>query len=220
MTTEPHLPAVSRRWARKDVVDAAVAITAANGLAAVSISAVADALGVRRPSLYHHMPGGVEELRTAVVERIAQIVRAEPDDEPSVHWVWEGLERSLRDIDKMARRYPGVVQHILTAGRDEPLSLEGAAVAVDLLVGSELRVSAPEAYLILHSFVTGWAYAQRPSVEAATAQGYDRLAQVLKEADALDGEHILLVGLRVLLSGLLAAAPEPPPPAPGAAPSE
>ncbi|MCW2622960.1 MAG: hypothetical protein JWL64_2562 [Frankiales bacterium] len=218
MTTEGPISSAPRRWARQDVIDAAVTITAAHGLAAVSISAVADALGVRRPSIYHHMPGGVEELRTAVVARIAEMVRAEPDDEPSPHRVWEGLERSLRDIDKMARRYPGVVQHILTTGRDEPLSLEGAAAAVDLLVGSELRISTPEAYLILHAFVTGWAYAQRPSADAATAQGFGRLGQVLKDADALDGEHILLVGLRVLLSGLLSREPDQPPPTSRSAP--
>lgn len=209
MAVPPGATAPSKRLSRSDVVRAGVEITATEGLDAVSIRAVADKLGVQRPTLYHHMPGGLDELRTAIVECIADTVREEPDDEPSAHWVWAGLERSLQDLGKISRRYPGVVQHLLTTGRNERLTMEGAARATDLLLQSDLRTTAPEAYLIIHAYVTGWAYSQRPSPAAAKARGFTELSNVLREGDALDSEHVLLVGLRAVLTGLLANAPQP-----------
>ena len=50
-------------------VAAAEALLMAGGYSAMSLDAVAQAIGIRKPSLYHHFPGGKDELFMAVVER-------------------------------------------------------------------------------------------------------------------------------------------------------
>jgi AcrR family transcriptional regulator len=211
MTVTDERQPASRRFSRADVVDVGVDITGAHGLDALTLSAVADRLGVRRPSLYHHVPGGVQELRTAVVARISARVRQSIDETPAEQSVWGGMAHQLRMLGQISRDYPGVVQYILTSGRDEPVSLDGANEFVRLLLGSELRDTAPEAYLIIHAYVTGWAHARRPSAAAARARGLDPLATALDDGERLDTEHVLFTGLRAVLLGLAASQPAPEP---------
>lgn len=197
-----------RRVTVDDIVAAGVEITAAEGLPAVSVRAVAARLGVRSPSLYHHLPGGLEELRGLVVSRVQELL--EEQDEPSAgSSTWERLEVPLRSVGRATRAYPGVLEHLLTTGRDGPTTLAGSERTVALLLESELADVAPEAYVAIHAYVTGWVFAQRPSSDAATAQGMTSLARVLRDAERLDQETVLLDGLRALIAGLSAGQPDP-----------
>lgn len=54
---------------RDRIVEAADRLLVAGGYKAMSLDAVAQAVGVRKASLYHHFPGGKDELFVAVVER-------------------------------------------------------------------------------------------------------------------------------------------------------
>jgi AcrR family transcriptional regulator len=191
----------ARRVTVDDIVEAGVAITTADGLGAVTVRAVAGRLGVRSPSLYHHLPGGVEELRGLVVERIQAIL--ERDEDPAEGaGTWERLAVPLRSVGRATRSYPGVLEHILTTGKDGPTTLSGSERTVQLLLESELAGLAPEAYVAIHAYVTGWVFAQRPSSDAAKAHGMATLADVLRAAEALDQEQVLLDGLRALIAGL------------------
>src|SRR5207244_13414824 len=49
--------------------EAAEKLLMAGGYGGMSLDAVAQAIGIRKPSLYHHFPGGKNELFIAVVER-------------------------------------------------------------------------------------------------------------------------------------------------------
>jgi AcrR family transcriptional regulator len=186
-----------------DVVRAGVAITAEQGLQALTVRAVAARLGVRSPSLYHHLPGGVEELRSLVVLEIQRILDAE-DPVMEGASTWERLEAPLRAVGRATVSYPGVLEHILTAGRDGPTTLTGSDRTVQLLLESELADMAPEAYVAVHAYVTGWVFAQRPSSIAASDHGLPVLARVLRDAERLDPQQVLLDGLRALLAGLAA----------------
>jgi AcrR family transcriptional regulator len=201
--------AKARRVTVDDIVEAGVAITSAEGLPAVSVRAVAARLGVRSPSLYHHLPGGLDELRGLVVARVQELIEAE-DVVAEDATTWERLEVPLRSVGRTTRSYPGVLEHILTTGRDGPTTLSGSERTVQLLLESELADMAPEAYVAIHAYVTGWVFAQRPSPEAAKDHGMPALASVLRDADELDQEQVLLDGLRALLRGLAQAQqPEP-----------
>ena len=197
----PDAPARVRRVTVDDIVDAGVAITAADGLAAVTVRAVAARLGVRSPSIYHHLPGGLDELRGLVVGRVQQLIDTEPPA-PEGASTWERLEVPLRTVGRVSADYPGVLEHILTTGRDGPTTLSGADRTVALLLESELADVAPEAFVAIHAYVTGWIFAQRPTSEAAQEQGLLSLARVLREAQELDQEKVLLDGLRALIAGL------------------
>ena len=54
---------------RERAVEEADALLVAGGYKAMSLDAVAQAVGIRKASLYHHFPGGKDELFVAVVER-------------------------------------------------------------------------------------------------------------------------------------------------------
>jgi AcrR family transcriptional regulator len=192
----------------EDIVESGVTITAAEGLGAVTVRAVAGRLGVRSPSLYHHLPGGVEELRGLVVERIQAILESE-EAEPEGAGTWDRLEVPLRAVGRATRSYPGVLEYILTAGKDGPTTLSGSDRTVQLLLDSELADLAPEAYVAIHAYVTGWVFAQRPTSAAAQAHGMTSLAAVLRAAEDLDQEQVLLDGLHALLSGLARAQQAP-----------
>ena len=113
---------------RAQVVDAAVAIADAEGLAAVTLARVAAALGVRSPSLYNHVEGrdglirgvaarSTRELATAL--RRAATGRSGADAITAV-------AQAQRDY---ARRYPG--RYAATVAAPAPGDAEHEAAAAD-----------------------------------------------------------------------------------------
>ena len=194
----------------------AVDLTRGNGLSQLTLRSVALALGVQSPSLYHHIPGGLDEVQARVVDHVlAQFEsevqgQAEPDESG-----WPRLERSLRALGTLSREYPGVLQYVLSTGRDRAPALASAEQTVLQLLESELGPMTPAAWLLVHTYVTGWVFAQRPSSGRATAEGFHELSKVLRQAEELDHEKVLFEGLRALLTGLLVSAPGVPGPGPG-----
>jgi AcrR family transcriptional regulator len=190
------------RFSRADVIRAGVEITRERGLSKLSLSAVAERLGVQRPSLYHHLPGGLRELRSGVIESIANVLppdgaAAEPE---ATLAEWE--ERALRRMAEASREFPGVIQYLITNGRNEQLALDETDRLARLMRELDLETSTASAFVIMHAYLTGWICALRPDAEAADAAGMTALADVLRESDKLDREQILMDGFRALLAGL------------------
>lgn len=72
------MPSRDDRLSRERVVDAAAQLADASGIEALSLSAVAQRLGVRTPSLYHHvdgLPGLKRSLRTRGLELLSEELR-------------------------------------------------------------------------------------------------------------------------------------------------
>ncbi|MCU1593329.1 MAG: transcriptional regulator, TetR family [Frankiales bacterium] len=191
----------------EDVVHAGVRLTRSGGLTSLTLRAVALDLGVQSPSLYHHVPGGLDELQALVVDSIMADLGDEQRREESPEMgPWDRLERPLRDLGRLVEDYPGVLQYVLTTGRNRPLSLGGAQQTIEELLQSELGRVTPAAWLLVHTYVTGWAFVQRPSSAAAREHGFDKLGAVLSESEGMDEEKVLFEGLRALLAGLLVSA--------------
>lgn len=190
-----------------EVVHTAVDLTRVHGLAGLTLRAVAQELGVQSPSLYHHIPGGLDELQARVVHTVVTRLEAEVQQQESADETpWQRLERPLRTVGRLAGEYPGVLQYVLSTGRDHPHALASAERTVRQLLESELGPMAPAAWLLVHTYVTGWVFARRPSSTAADANGFLQLGAVLHEAEALDEEKVLFEGLRALLAGLLVSS--------------
>ena len=66
-----QVPQTRRKDTSERALAAAEKLLVRGGYANLSLDGVADALGIRTPSLYHHFPGGKEELVLAVSERNA-----------------------------------------------------------------------------------------------------------------------------------------------------
>jgi AcrR family transcriptional regulator len=196
-----------RRISPDEVVRAGVALTRSAGLPSLTLRAVALELGVQSPSLYHHIPGGLDELQALVVDSIMAALGEEQRREESPEMgPWDRLERPLRDLGRLVEEFPGVLQYVLTTGRNRPLTLGGAQQTIEELLQSELGPVAPAAWLLVHTYVTGWAFAQRPSSASAREHGFDKLGSVLSESEGMDEEKVLFEGLRALLAGLLVSA--------------
>jgi TetR/AcrR family transcriptional regulator, cholesterol catabolism regulator len=71
-----HIQDSSSSAARERVLNVAETLFRERGYAAVSLSDLADALGMRKASLYHHAPGGKEALFVEVMERTLRRYRA------------------------------------------------------------------------------------------------------------------------------------------------
>lgn len=198
-------------FSRADVVAAGVALTAERGLSGLTLNAVAERLGVQRPSLYHHLPGGFEELRTAVIEAISTVEPPADGPQPSgaaTLLAWE--ERALHRMAATMSGFPEVIPYLATQGRNERRPLEESDRLVHLLMSQDLGISPAEAFVIANAYLVGWICAQRQDADAADAAGFPVLAQALRDADALDRERVLLRGFRALLAGLGATLDEPP----------
>jgi AcrR family transcriptional regulator len=192
------------RATRADVIVAGVAIAAQQGFASVTLSAVADRMAVGRTTLYHHFPGGLGEIRSAVVEEIARLLGGDDQGDaagtdPLTGW----QQRTLRQVGRASREYPGVLEYLLTVGRDERYTVAATDVLVTLLQASDLGPMAVEAWAIMHAYITGWVTARRPSAETAERLGFDDLATALREVEKLDPDAVLFDGLQALLSGLM-----------------
>ena len=97
--------------ARERVLAAAEGLFGERGYRGVTLGDVAEELGMRKPSLYHHAPGGKEQLYVEVMEELLERYRAE-------------MEEAL------ARAGPGIREQLKAAARSilsqrPPVSLEG-----------------------------------------------------------------------------------------------
>lgn len=80
---------ISNTEARERVLDAAERLFASKGYASVTLRDIAAEVGIKHTSLYHHVPGGKEELFIEVTERgldhhRAGLIRAINEAEPDV----------------------------------------------------------------------------------------------------------------------------------------
>lgn len=113
------------------VVDAAAAIADRDGLAAVSLAAVAESVGVRSPSLYSHVDG-LDGLRRDLMVRASRLLAEQfavavhnHDDDP--HAALRAIAHAYRSF---AIEHPGLYAALLPAPRAEDDS-EAAAAAFE-----------------------------------------------------------------------------------------
>lgn len=127
-----------------DVVDAAVEVVDRDGLEALTMAAVAQALDVRSPSLYAHV-GGLADLRRQVAlraaGRMADALRSSGGEDGGV----DALRRIIHAYRAFAARHPGLYEAAQSAVRpedDEELYAAlaaAAAPAVAAVAGAGVR---------------------------------------------------------------------------------
>ena len=142
---------------RERAIEQADGLLTQGGYAAMSLEAVAQAIGIRKPSLYHHFPGGKDELFIAVVERrtvldgtlLAQAVAGLPDTFTrlraiAAHFNQVAQTRPYHALNDMAAHLPeqhrGFVQRLI----DERVAAPVRAVIQQGIARGELRRCDPE----------------------------------------------------------------------------
>jgi AcrR family transcriptional regulator len=191
------MPRAETRVTRERLLEAAVALLDEGGFDALTLTAVAAALGVRTPSLYHHVDGlrGLRrELRVHGVERLGDALQRASSG------------RSGRDaLDAVARTY-------VAFGRRQPglyeVTLAGAVGGDERLVTAARRVL--ETVLAV---LRGYGLQDEPALHAtrfvrSALHGFVALEQVGGFAMPLDAETSLAQLVDAVDAGLerLAAA--------------
>ncbi len=108
------MPSPDGRVTRQRVVDAAAQLADAGGADAVTLSAVARAVGVRTPSLYHHVRGldGLKaQLRLRGLETLSEAVRGATSGRAGR----DALDAFGHAYLAFARAHPGLYQVTLAA---------------------------------------------------------------------------------------------------------
>lgn len=187
--------------ARERVLEVAARLFQEHGLARVTMRAVADALGMRQASLYHHAPGGKAQLYREVFERMIAhhragveraITAAGPDLRARLRAVasWYGTERPMNFLRMMTSDVPSL-------GDEEAASLAAPAYAAlmrpirdafgDAAIAGAIEPRDPD--LLAGSFL-----AMLDAVAFAEARAYAAADRVAMAHTMVD---VLLDGLRV-----------------------
>lgn len=210
---------------RARIVAVATAIADRDGIAALSMRAVAAELGVATMSLYRHVPGK-DELVLAMID--AAFAEAVPPTAPPKGWRVQ-LETLARLQWWLARRHPWLA-HVMSMVRpqmvpnamahsdwvmraleESKLDLE-QRVQVAVSLAAHVRAHAldleSERQALLDSGLTvdEWLSSQAAAFAAIVAErGFDQLARMADEpALALDADSMFEFGLARLLDGIAA----------------
>ncbi len=205
---------------RERVLGRAVAIADEQGLAALTMRSLADALGVKPMSLYHHVAG-----KEAILDGIVDMVFAEMElPVPGGDWRAE-LSRRARSARAVLRRHPWAVPLLESRATPGPANLRHheAVLATLRAAGFSVPMTA-HAYALLDAFVYGFAVQEAAlPFDASTApEVTEAIAAQLSPADyphmvELAVEHVMQpgydfgeefeYGLGVILDALAASLP-------------
>lgn len=207
---------------RDKVLAAAVGVADAGGLAALTIRSLAQELGVKPMSLYHHVPN-----KEAILDGIVDSVFAEIDLPPADADWRTALHHRARSARAVLRRHPWATAVMESRAHPGPATLRHHdAVIATLRRGGFPLALAAHAYSLLDSYVYGFALtetalpldpqdaggAAEEFLAAFPAEAYPHLAEFTKEhvlAPGYDHGAEFDYGLELILDGLerrLAAA--------------
>jgi TetR/AcrR family tetracycline transcriptional repressor len=136
---------------REQVVDAALRLAARDGIAGLTMRALAGELGVTTMAPYHHVPG-----KRALLELVADSVLARiasPIPDPTR---WEEQVKEVADefLDEVGR-YPGLAEFLLEGGlRDQGRRLVRAQLDVLRAAGFD-ETEVHLAYATVHTYMFG-----------------------------------------------------------------
>lgn len=137
---------------RTQIMDAFAGQLAATGYQGISLVGVGRTVGIQKPSIYHHFPGGKEDLYIAVAERY-------------IHDVGDRLAAALADPGDLAQRLHALAT--LVAGqKGEAITFEQRIYDALPLVSAEARerVSARYVALLLKPVTEFFTEARRAGV--------------------------------------------------------
>jgi AcrR family transcriptional regulator len=161
-----------RPLTREELLDAALTIVDSEGLAALTMQHLADAVGVEAMSLYHHVPSKAV-LLDWTVDRIRSEMRL-PEPAPD-DWA-DALEAVFVEYRRVLTAHPNLLP--LSARRTDPSVPSGLTYLIDHGIPVE---DAVELYQSLVAFTVGYSMLGSPMVETAWAGLPEELAERLRD---------------------------------------
>ena len=176
------------RISRETIAAAALAIADRDGLEAVSMRAVAAALGVGTMSLYNHVRNKAD------LERVLLNAAAAPVGKAEQGGPWETRVKSaLRAIRTALERHPGVVPLLLK----RPTTSEAALRPIEALLaalhdGGFRGAALVRAYHVLFGFLTGFVLTDLTGrLAARRGRAVSEVAAAVAELDPARFPHLI-----------------------------
>ncbi len=185
-----------------DIVKAGIEVTRTAGLDALTVTKVAEVLGVTGPAVYYHVRGGRQGLASMVA---ADVMKREFADQlscrPDEGWD-DAIERVLLVTADLTEEFPGVVGYVLNTqrGRVEDVGVASFVVA-QLRAGGFDPAACAEAYTAICALIVGWAQLTPLPLPQDEPPSPD-LAEVIAVSGAVSPRDHLRVAVQALLAGL------------------
>ncbi|WP_234584206.1 TetR/AcrR family transcriptional regulator [Micromonospora sp. MH99] len=194
---------------RGAIVTAAIALADAEGIAAVSMRAVATALGASAGALYRHLSSR-DDLLDLMTDRVVGELRPYP--EPNADWL-DGMLLLAGRQRALFRHHPWLLDTINRMSAPGPESLAWFDACLGVLEPVDSAVTAKfEAIGMMTGVVSLFARSEASSRSVSFAEvdvaAYPHLAAAFSRPARLPAERDLFdTTLRILLTGLLDADP-------------
>jgi len=184
---------------RRAILDAALAIADEHGLAAVTMRAVAQRVGLTAMALYPRI-GGKDGLLDGIVERLLAELAPALEDSGDPAQRLRGVARALRAL---ARRHPAAFPLMLARPSVTPESLRQLDALYDTLLGFGIPARhVPRVERLLSTFALGYAASEvngrfgrvdpragRGRLDPQTYPAHARLGAVLEDPADWDAEY-------------------------------
>ena len=205
---------------RAAVLDGALALADRDGLGALSMRRLADALGVEAMTLYHYIPSK-DALLDGMIERVFTQA-APPPSADGEAWTTQ-LRRYAFSLRETLLAHPGILPVVLSRPAATAETFQTVESGLSLLVRAGFELGAAlNALNTLTIFVTGHAVAEASignggeddpgsaaALVALNETDYPLLAQAARTGQGVDDAERFMFGLDAFLAGLAAAATGP-----------
>jgi AcrR family transcriptional regulator len=141
---------------RERVLDGALAVADAGGITALTIRSLAEKLGVKPMSVYHHV-AGKEEILDAIVDAVFSEIEL---PEPGGDWRTEMHRRAASERQAL-RRHPWAIQLLQSRTSPGPATLRHHDAVIGCLraAGFSVEMTA-HAFALIDSYVLGFALSE------------------------------------------------------------
>lgn len=200
------------RFTRPQLQEAALTLVDEHGLGALSMRALAGALGTGPMTLYNYVKDR-DELDALVVEAVLAEVKTRRSQGD-----WQGDVRAIVEATwRTVRRHPNVIPLVLTRRTLHETTLRWAEGLLEALArGGRRDTELLVAFRTVSGFVMGLAQAQLSGptadnadvarAQALPADRYPRLIEIAKAARGLGPDREFRAGLDIVMAGLVAGA--------------
>lgn len=171
---------------RERVLGAAVAIADAGGLAALTIRSLADELGVKPMSLYHHVAN-----KEAVVDGIVDVVFGEIELPPAEAGWRDAVRRRAYSARAVLRRHPWATPLMESRAHPGPATLRHHDAVIGALRRGGFPVAlAAHAYSLMDSYIYGFAL-EEAALPFAPQEAGDAVPDFLAQFDPRQYPHLV-----------------------------
>jgi AcrR family transcriptional regulator len=162
---------------RTEILDAAIALADAEGLAAVTLRAVGQRVGVTAMALYGYFPDK-DSLLDAMADRVMGEVFPGP---PPALAGWRDRLMALAELARVvAREHPSVIQYLFTKPAETPRTMGGVEFIYQALLDAGVpHAEIPRLERFVSTFVIGWALSEASGRFAASRMSRQERRELL-----------------------------------------